>query len=132
MHKLYKGLVTYSILICLTKQDKHFLIHFLSKFNKNFNSFVVGWCSIVAFIFLLIATFDILSHLANRETTDGRNIHACSTVDLFQYTCIFLSKVRILLDFRFPIKWVYLLCKFQEFQTLKYIFQDHLVISHCE
>ena len=43
-------------------------------------------------------TFDILSHLADRQTTDGRNIHACSTVDLFSYTCIFLSKVRILLD----------------------------------
>ena len=70
-------------------------------------------------------TFDILSHLANRQTTDGRNIHACATVDLFSYThCRFLSKVRILLDFRFSLKCVYLFCKFQECEKLEYIFQD--------
>ena len=28
-------------------------------------------------------TFDILSDLADRETTDGRYIYTCSTVDLF-------------------------------------------------
>jgi hypothetical protein len=37
MHKLYNGLITYSILLCLTKQDKHFifLIHFLSKLQRS-------------------------------------------------------------------------------------------------
>ena len=60
------------------------------------------------------------------------DIYTCSTVDLFQYTCIFLSKVRSFLDFRFSLKWVYLFCKFHGFETLKYIFQDHLMISHCE
>ena len=48
------------------------------------------------------------------------------------YTCIFLSKMRSFLDFRFSLKCVYLLCKFQRFETLEYIFQDHLMISHCE
>jgi hypothetical protein len=108
-------------------------------------------------------TFDILSHLADRQTTDGsiyvhvrlltyfhnfslrhltptymichereavvrRNEH----FKIISYTCLFLSKVTSFLDFRFSLKCVYLFCKFQEFETLIYIFQDHLMISHCE
>ena len=53
------------------------------------------------------------------------DIYTCSTVDLFQYTCIFLSKVGSFLDFRFSLKWVYLFCKFHGFQ-------NHLMISYCE
>jgi hypothetical protein len=57
-------------------------------------------------------TFDILSHLADRQTTDARYIH-----------------VRLLTYFH---KCVYLLCKFQEFKTHEYIFQDHFKIFHSE
>ena len=107
-------------------------------------------------------TFDILSHLSDRETTDGRYIHVrlltyfhnCSLRHLsptymichereavvrrnehfkiISYTCIFLSKVRNFLDFRFSLKCVYLFCKFQKFETFEYISQDHFKIFHCE
>ena len=49
----------------------YFLIHFLSKFNKNLVNLSLGDYSIVVFIFLLIR----LSHLADRETTDAVYIH---------------------------------------------------------
>ena len=105
-------------------------------------------------------TFDILSHLADRETTDGRYIHVRlltyfhnfslrhlspaymiyhereavvrrnEHVKIISCTCIFFSKVRGFLDFRFFLKCVYLFFKFQEFETLEYILQDHLMISH--
>jgi hypothetical protein len=107
-------------------------------------------------------TFDILSHPADRETTDGQYIHVrlltyfhnfslrhlsptymiCHEREavvrrnehfkIISYTCIFLSKVRSFLDFRFSLKCVYLFFKFRWFETLEYIFQDNFKMSHCE
>jgi hypothetical protein len=39
-------------------------------------------------------TFEVLSHLANRQTTDGRNIHACPTADLFSYTLYIFDELK--------------------------------------
>jgi hypothetical protein len=94
-------------------------------------------------------TFDILSHLADRETTDARYIHIglltyfpnfslrhlsatymiCHEREavvrrnehfkIISYTCIFLSKVRSFLDFRLSVKCVYLLF-FVNFKSFKY------------
>jgi hypothetical protein len=44
----------------------YFLIHFLSKFNKNLIHLSLPFRT---------NKFHILSHLADRETTDGRYIH---------------------------------------------------------
>ena len=63
-----------------------------------------------------------------REAVVRRNEH----FKIISYTCIFLSKVRSFLVFRFSLKCVYLFCKFQKFETLEHIFQDHLMIFHCE
>jgi hypothetical protein len=50
----------------------YFLIHFLSKFNKNLIHLSLGINSRIHF---RTNTFDIWSHLADMETTDGRYIH---------------------------------------------------------
>jgi hypothetical protein len=58
------------------------LIHFLFKFNKNLVNLSLG--DVQSRIHFRTNTFDIWSHLADRETTDARYIyiHACSTVEL--------------------------------------------------
>jgi hypothetical protein len=60
--------------------------------------------------------------MPEREAVARGNEH----FKIISYTCIFLSKVRSFLDFRFSLKYVYLFFKFQEFKTLEYIFQDDI------
>ena len=104
-------------------------------------------------------TFDILSHLADRQTTDGRYIHVrlltyfhnfslhhvsptymiCHEREalvkrnehfkIISYTCIFLSKVRNVLDFRFSLKCVYLFCKFHHSNIFSKIFLKYLIAN---
>ena len=91
MNTLYNGLITYSILLCSTKQDKHFLFSHPLFFYPHLRKILLicPWVMFNSRIHFRTNTFDILSHLADRETTDGRYIH----VRLLTYFHIILAFV---------------------------------------